>query len=95
MQFTLVVLHVMCKIAHNNGGVVRPKQVEQKISSDEELKKMKISKYKIRQFFKECKDDGLLNFNGHSYVWRETHWLNYAGVDIINNMKLSSSGGAR
>lgn len=88
MVYTMVILKAIMDTALECGGVVRPKQIEDLISNDENLSRLKISRYKIRQFFKELKEDGLLAFDGHKYIYRETHWLNGAGNDIINNMNL-------
>ena len=87
MLYTLVILHQMTKLARGQGGIVRPIDVERAIAADDDLSQLKISRYKIRSFFKECNADGLLLFDGHKYIWRETHWLNGAGNDVIAAMQ--------
>lgn len=84
MQGMLVLIKVIAEVAESNGGVVRPKWVEEKIENSESLSSFGFTSYKVRSIFKEMKDDGLLAFRGNQYVWCEKHWINYVGQDIVN-----------
>ena len=86
MQYAIYLLVVTGNIAQRNGGVVRPAWVEDWIANSDDAPT--ISRYRIRSFFKECKEDGLLGFDGNQYIWRETHALNGLGNDVINAMEL-------
>lgn len=83
MQYAVFLLCVTARIAARHGGVVRPAWVEEEISSMPDAPA--ISRYKVRQLFREMKEDGLLHFDGNQYVWRETHALNYVGSDVYAN----------
>ena len=87
MQYSIYLLTVIANVALDNRGRVRPAWVERRLEGDPSAPK--ISRYKVRQMFKECADDGLLKLEGNTYHWQEGHPLNYLGIDVINRVQVA------
>lgn len=77
MKNSLLVAKHTLRLASANGGAVRPVDVEKLFATEPPLDTIKISRYAVREMFREMKTDGLLHLRGNYYVVNCNHWVFY------------------
>lgn len=89
MQWFMIVLAHVLRVAKENGGVVRPVDVKKSIDKRTGFNHSKefITDYKVRQVFKELRDDGALELCGNHYVLKADKspalWLAYEIIEGV------------
>lgn len=82
MRGSMLILKAVVDVVINNGGIVRPAEVEDLLIQRGHMGEYGVTRNKVRSMFRELRQDAFFEFHGNYYSVERMHWMFFVADDF-------------